>query len=272
MNAASWLLNRAAGWPMPAVITWLTAWGLAWALSVAAAPLWVVLVLPTALGAFAALLPAVAATSWRRVFVAAGFPMSVLAMDWMPGQGGALTAWLWLAPLVVLLLAYPRRAWRDAPVFPTPRGALSELSKHVRLPAGARVLDAGCGMGDGLIELQRALPSARIEGVEWSALWRFVSAWRCPWATVRQGDMWADDWSDFDVVYLFQRPETMPRAMAKATREMRPGCWLISLEFEARDAPGQAWRPTASWTLDGRRTVWLYRLGGAHTQASESPD
>lgn len=268
MNAASGLIKRALGWPMPAVITWLVAWCLAWALSAAGAPLWLVLVLPTALGALAAMLPAVAATSWRRVFVAVGFPMSVLAMGWMPGQGGALSAWLWLAPLAVLLLAYPRRAWRDAPVFPTPRGALSELPKHVKLPAGARVLDAGCGMGDGLIELNRALPGARIEGVEWSALWRFVSAWRCPWAMVRQGDMWADDWSAFDVVYLFQRPETMPRAMQKAAREMRAGCWLISLEFEARDDVGVAWRPTTSWPLEGQRKVWLYRLGGQLTQVS----
>ena len=165
-----------------------------------------------------------------------------------------------LALLALLLLAYPRRAWRDAPVFPTPRGALSELAKHVKLPPGARVVDAGCGMGDGLIELPRALPEARLEGVEWSTLWRAVSAWRCPWATVRRGDMWADDWSAFELVYLFQRPETMPRAMDKARREMRPGSWLVSLEFEARDADGLAWTPVARWELGGERPVWVYRI------------
>lgn len=250
------LLTKALGWPLPAVLTWLAAWALAWALRAAGAPLWASLVLPTALGAFSALLPFVATTAWRRVFVAAGFPLSVLAQ----GQGGAMPAWLWLAPLALLLLAYPRRAWRDAPVFPTPRGALAELTQHVKLPANARVLDAGCGMGDGLIELHRALPQARLEGVEWSALWRAVSAWRCPWATVRRGDMWADDWSAYDLVYLFQRPETMPRAMDKARREMRPGSWLVSLEFEARDAEGQAWQPQARWMLPGERPVWVYRL------------
>lgn len=269
MNPAAHLLTRAFGWPVPAVLTWLAAWALAWALRAAGAPLWAALVLPTALGACAALLPFVATTAWRRVFVAAGFPLSVMALGLTSGsgepgghgQGGAGVAWLWLAPLALLLLAYPRRAWHDAPVFPTPRGALAELAKHVKLPVGARVLDAGCGMGDGLIELHRALPEARLEGVEWSALWRAVSAWRCPWATVRQGDMWADDWSAFQLVYLFQRPETMPRAMDKARREMRPGSWLVSLEFEARDAEGLAWKPVARWELAGGRPVWVYRVG-----------
>jgi len=257
----SHLLTKALGWPAPAVLTWLVAWALARALQAAGAPLWACLVLPTALGACAALLPFVATTAWRRVFVAAGFPLSALAQGAHLGQGAALPAWLWLAPLALLLLAYPRRAWRDAPVFPTPRGALAELPKHVKLPAGARVLDAGCGMGDGLVELHRALPEARLEGVEWSALWRTVSAWRCPWATVRRGDMWADDWSAFDLVYLFQRPESMPRAMDKARREMRPGSWLVSLEFEARDAQGQPWRAAARWDLPGERPVWVYRIG-----------
>lgn len=260
-------LSRVLGWPVPAVLTWLVAWALAWALRAAAAPLWAALVLPTALGACAALLPFVASTAWRRVFVAAGFPLSVLALGLThgagaaSGPGGGAMAWWWLAPLALLLLAYPRRAWRDAPVFPTPRGALAELARHVKLPEGARVLDAGCGMGDGLIELHRALPGARVEGVEWSALWRAVSAWRCPWARVRQGDMWADDWSAYALVYLFQRPETMPRAMEKAGREMRPGSWLVSLEFEARDAEGQAWSPVARWELAGQRPVWVYRVG-----------
>lgn len=260
------MLSRLLTWPVPAAATWGLAWVLAWALHAAHAPVGAALALPTALGALAALLPWVATTAWRRVFVAAGFPLSVLAQglhgrgtgfDALPGHGTGWPAWLWLAPLAVLLLAYPRRAWRDAPVFPTPRGALNDLPRHIRLPDGARVLDAGCGMGDGLIALHTAWPLARLEGVEWSALWRWVSAWRCPWARVRRGDMWADDWSAFDLVYLFQRPESMPRALAKATQEMRPGTWLVSLEFEA-----PPWQPHARIALPSGRPVWVYRVPG----------
>lgn len=251
-------------WPLPALLTWALAWALAQALRAAQAPLWASLMLPTALGVCATWLPFVASTTWRRVFVAAGFPMSVMAL----GQGAGLPGWLWLAPLALLLLAYPVHAWRDAPVFPTPRGALSDLPAHAPLPArtaaghaAPRILDAGCGMGDALIELHKAYPQARIEGIEWSWLWRIVAALRCPWASVRQGDMWAQSWADVELVYLFQRPETMPRAMAKARAEMRPGCWLVSLEFEAVDERGTAWKPHARLSLQGSRPIWVYRIG-----------
>lgn len=249
---------------MPALLTWALAWGLALALRAAEAPLWAALMLPTALGVCATWLPFVAATHWRRVFVAAGFPMSVLAL----GQGAGLPGWLWLAPLALLLLAYPVHAWRDAPVFPTPRGALKDLAAHAPLPPHAgqhlgqppRVLDAGCGMGDALIGLRAAYPQAQLHGIEWSWLWRVVAALRCPWARVRQGDMWAQSWADFDLVYLFQRPETMPRALAKAQTEMRPGAWLVSLEFEARDGQGAALVPFARLQAGGGRPIWVYRI------------
>jgi hypothetical protein len=65
---------------------------------------------------------------------------------------------------------------------------------------------------------------------------------RCPWAEVRCGDIWEDHWGAYDMVYLFQRPETMPRAVEKAKAEMKPGAWLVSLsKFEAAEL-----KPTAT--------------------------
>jgi hypothetical protein len=114
-------------------------------------------------------------------------------------------------------------------------------------------------MGDGLRELHAAYPRASLEGVEWSWLWWAVAALRCPWARVRRGDMWAGDWSAFGLVYLFQRPESMPRAVAKARREMRPGAWLVSLEFQAHDEQGRALTPAARLSLPGGRPIWVYQ-------------
>ena len=54
--------------------------------------------------------------------------------------------------------------------------------------------------------------------------------------------------------YLFQRPESMERAAAKASRELVPGAWLASLEFEIASLLPQLVLECA----DGRR-VWLYR-------------
>jgi len=156
--------------------------------------------------------------------------------------------------LLVLLLIYPLNAWRDAPLFPTPRLALQDLAKHAALGQNARILDAGCGLGHGLMALRRAYPDAQLHGLEFSWPLKIACALRCPWARVKQGDIWRADWSSYAMVYLFQRPESMPRAAAKARQELQPGAWLVSLEFEAADLTAYA----VLQSPDGR-PIWLYQ-------------
>jgi hypothetical protein len=234
-------------WPLPALVAWAACWGLFIGLTHVGAAPGLALMLGAALG-FVLALPA--GTRWRRIFVSGGFPLSLAAS----GLAGGLPAWAWLLPLALLLLLYPVNAWRDAPMFPTPGGALRGLAELAPLPAGAKLLDAGCGLGDGLRELRREYPFAQLAGVEWSWPLRVACAWRCRFARVRRGDLWAGDWSQQDMVYLFQRPESMPKAIDKARRELRPGAWLASLEFEA---PGV--RPAAVLRAPGSKTLWLYR-------------
>ena len=66
--------------------------------------------------------------------------------------------------------------------------------------------------------------------------------------------MWDADWSPFDLVYVFQRPESMQRAADKAGRELRPGAWLASLEFEIATC-----RPSRVFNCADGRPLWLYR-------------
>ncbi len=242
-------------WPLPALLAWLASWctlmllaPLAPALAWPAALPWL---LAAAVGALLALLPR-RASGWRRVFMAGGFPVSSLLL----GAAGAVPAWAWLLPMALLLAAYPLRTWRDAPLFPTPADALDGLADALPLAAGARVLDAGCGLGHGLAALHRTWPQVQVEGIEWSGPLRLAAALRCPWARVRRGDMWTDPWQGLTLVYLFQRPESMARAWAKAQAEMAPGAWLLSLDFAV---PGI--EPTLALRRAGRQTVWAYRLG-----------
>jgi hypothetical protein len=190
------------------------------------------------------------ATWWRRIMIGLGFPLSMLLAN-----AATVPAWAWLLPLLVLLLVYPLNAWRDAPLFPTPNHALKDLPAHVQLAQDAMILDAGCGLGDGLIALRLAYPSSRLDGLEWSWPLRAACAMRCPWARVRQGDIWKADWSAYELVYLFQRPESMARAAVKAMAELKPGCWLVSLEFEACDLS-----PHARLEAPDGRPVWVYKM------------
>lgn len=261
-------------WPLPA----LAAWGGGWAVvllasGLGAAPAWALLLglLPGLALAFKA------APGWRRALVVLGLPVMLLV------QGGlaAVPSWAWLAAAALLLALYPVQAWRDAPLYPTAPDALIALSRHLPLPDGARVLDAGSGLGHGLVALRRAYPTADLLGVERSLLLRTLSrlrrfsplrgsggsagpaglggprgtdglggAWR-----VTGGDFWVLSWRAFDLVYLFQRPETMPGAWRKACEQMRPGAWLVSLEFAV---PGR--KPDIELQTPGGRWLGAYRI------------
>ena len=70
---------------------------------------------------------------------------------------------------------------------------------------------------------------------------------------MRHGDIWLADWSGYDMVYLFQRPESMTRAVIKAA-ELREGAWLVSLDFQATSLI-----PAAHYRTPGGKMVWVYR-------------
>ena len=233
-------------WPASAFLSWLLGWLLLTALQPLGA-------LPSLLGA---LLPVAGLAwlherRWRRFMVLGGFAVSLLLHQGLAG----LPAWSWLLPLALLVLMYPRSTWRDAPLFPTPAGALTGLPSQLPLPAQARILDAGCGLGAGLRELHRCFPAAEIHGVEWSPLLAFLCRLRHPWARVRRGDMWAHPWAGYQLVYVFQRPESMAQAEAKARTELESGAWLISLDFPLPRTPAILCQPRPR-----RHSIHLYRF------------
>ncbi|MBP8288165.1 MAG: class I SAM-dependent methyltransferase [Rhodoferax sp.] len=234
-------------WPLPAVLVWVAAWAVFRLTLQQGGGHWLGLGLACGLGVVASLL---GDSWWRRLIIALGFPLSLAVTGIL-----ALPSWAWLLPLLLLLLIYPLNAWRDAPLFPTPKNALNRLPAQFRVKVNALVLDAGCGLGDGLIALHSAYPHAQLHGLEWSWPLCALCALRCPWARVRQGDIWRANWSGYDLVYLFQRPESMPRAAVKARAELKPGAWLVSLEFEAVDLPLHV----CLQAPDGR-PVWVYQI------------
>jgi len=234
-------------WPLPAML----AWGICWLAYRLGNVLGLSPSLALALSTLTGLLLSLAFASWwRRIMVAAGFPLALLA------SGAAVVpGWAWLVLMLAALVVYPVKAWRDAPLFPTPPDALAGLQPMLELPRDAAVLDAGCGLGHGLRALRAAFPQARLHGIEWSWPLRAWCGLSCPWAQVRHGDIWQVSWRPYMLVYLFQRPESMSRAVAKARADMAPGSWLVSLEFEARELQAEH-----VLHLPDGRPVWAYRL------------
>lgn len=204
-------------WPFSALGVWLLAL-LPWAL-LPAAPAAAASLLLLAAGAWAH------AQTWRRLIVLLGVPLALLL------NGAPVPAWAWALGALLLLALYPWWLWRDAPLFHTPADAFDALPPLLPLADGTRLLDAGCGSGAALRAWARAYPQLKLNGVEASWPLRLWARWRCPQARIRGGDFWAEDWSAYELVYLFQRPETMASALDKARRELRAGGHLVSLDF-----------------------------------------
>lgn len=245
-------------WPLPAALAWAGAWAGWQAVLAAGAPPAAALIVALAVGGCCAWQSCSGAR--RRAIAAAGFPAALALLTAAP----ALPPLAWLALLVPLFAVYPLRAWRDAPFFPTPHDALDGIADLV-VPPPRSVLDAGCGAGHGLAALRRAWPRARLSGVEWSAPLAWAAARRCRDARVVRGDMWASSWAGHDLVYVFQRPESMARAWAKACADMVPGAVLVSLEFPV---PGVV--PVARGAA-AARPVWIYQVPGPPRSTGAGP-
>ena len=244
------MFTKKLPWPLPAVLVWLVAWCVFYILQTIGFGFSCAFVVSICLSIA---LSIAGSTWWRKGFIAFGFPVSALLLTSSVALAD-LHPWIWLIPLAVLLCIYPIRAWQDAPLFPTPTDTLKDLQHYAPLPARANIMDAGCGLGHGLKALRKAYPDAEITGIEWSWLLSLACRLRCPWATIQRGDIWQIDWLSFDMVYLFQRPESMPRAIHKAIRDLKPGAWMVSLEFEA-----QALISTTQIQTSSGKMLWLYQ-------------
>lgn len=247
MSRFALVLPARSPWPLPALAAWVGAWLVHAALG-ALQP-------PAVLSAVIAMLvPAALAASCsgfvRRAIVLAGFPLSLV----LAGTEG-VPSWFWLLPALLLLALYPVQAWRDAPLYPTGARALDGLALRLELPGQPHILDAGCGLGHGLDALAAQWPAASITGLEHSRLLAWLARRRCPRAHIVRGDMWRHGWGDYDLVYLFQRPESMPRAWRKALQEMKPGSWLVSLEFAVDGVP-----PQLQLQQPGERALLAWRI------------
>jgi SAM-dependent methyltransferase len=145
---------------------------------------------------------------------------------------------------------------------------IENIERSENAPA-LRFIDLGAGVGSLVAPLARALPGARISGIENApAVWLlgFIRTRGIPNCRWRWGDFWKLSLSDYDVVYAFLSPAPMVALWDKLRAEMRPGGVFISNSFAVPDLP-----PDEVVELDdARRTrLYLYQVSGVRRQETD---
>jgi cyclopropane fatty-acyl-phospholipid synthase-like methyltransferase len=146
----------------------------------------------------------------------------------------------------------------DAPYKATPMPIVERMLDLAGVGPGTRLLDMGCG--DGRIVVAAARRGAHASGVEIDPS-RIARAEAAAWdagvtdrVRFEQGDMFAAEVADKDVVTLFLLGHVNGWLEGKLRSELRPGSRVVSHAF-----PMPNWAPTAV-ELHDRTTVYLWKV------------
>jgi SAM-dependent methyltransferase len=182
------------------------------------------------------------------------FPLALLGASRL-----ALPPAWFLAGFVVLLLVFWSTFRTQVPYYPSGRAVPTAVASL--LPGRpVRVIDIGSGLGGLVLELARARPESRFEGIELAPLPWFASRLRAALGRSRarfiRGDYEDLDFGHYDLVFAYLSPAAMDALWRKARREMRPGSLLVSYEFVVDGCrPDRIVAPT-----DGGPTLNIWHL------------
>jgi SAM-dependent methyltransferase len=187
---------------------------------------------------------------WWLVIHLSFAPLVVMATRWQ------ITPVWYLAAFLLLLAIYGRSYRTQVPLYLSNRVTVAAVVRLI--PDGARwqVLDLGSGTGSLLRPLARLRPNARLTGIEAAPgpFWLSRLLGRSsPNLAFRHGSFWACPWGGYDLIYAFLSPVPMAEVWRKASREMKPGAWLVSNTFPVPDV-----EPAFVLELEDRRRTRLY--------------
>jgi len=157
-----------------------------------------------------------------------------------------LTAWVmfqWHIPneayligFIISLSLFWTTFRTQVPFFPSRPIVWQQVAKIIPQNSPVRLIDIGSGLGDMSMYMAKIRPDCQIEGIEIAPLPWMISyiraKFRRSYATFKFGDYQALDFANYDVIFAYLSPAAMRMLWDKASREMRSGSLLISLEFE----------------------------------------
>lgn len=186
---------------------------------------------------------------WWQAINAGFFPLA-----WLMSQADIHPLWF-LAGFAALALTSLGSLKTRVPLYLSSQRAVEEAAALI--PADARVLDLGCGLGGWLAGLSRQRPDLQLAGVEMAPLNWLISRLRLGGrARIRLGSLWDVDLAGYDVVYAYLSPAPMAELWQKVAREMRPGSLFVSNTFAV---PGVAPERTIELNDLSRARLLIWR-------------
>jgi hypothetical protein len=169
------------------------------------------------------------ATWWRAIHFC--FPLALFGMSlWhVPNE-------IYLLGFLISLSLFWTTFRSQVPFFPSRPDVWQKVAEIIPQDRSIRMIDIGSGLGDLVMHLAKVRADSQFEGIEIAPLPWVISAVRGYFksspATFKLGNYHELDFSQYDVIFAYLSPAAMSSLWQKAHHEMRPGCLLISYEFE----------------------------------------
>ena len=169
------------------------------------------------------------ASWWRWIHLC--FPLAA----WMMLQWHIPNA-VYLVGFMISLSLFWTTFRTQVPFFPSRPVVWQQVARIIPQDSPVRLIDIGSGLGDMSMYMAKTRPDSQIEGIEIAPLPWMISFIRAKFrrssARFTLGNYQALDFANYDVIFAYLSPAAMRMLWDKASKEMRPGSLLISLEFE----------------------------------------
>jgi hypothetical protein len=173
---------------------------------------------------------------WRWIHFFFPIALWVMSISHIPNT-------FYLVGFIVTLALYWTTFKTQVPFYPSSPNVWKALAllmgRHSHSNQSLHMIDIGSGIGDMSMYIAKTRKQDVVEGIEIAPLPWLISLLRAKLngsrANFTLGNYHQLNFADFDVVFAYLSPAAMLQLWEKASKEMRTGSLLVSLEFEIPD-------------------------------------
>lgn len=141
-------------------------------------------------------------------------------------------------------------AGSDAPFVPTKREKVIKLLKNLKLKKGQKFYELGSG--DGRVVIETAKLGLEAIGIEQSwirIIWSKIVArsQKLPNAKFKHGNIFNEDLSKADIVYIYLLPKGVEKLFPKLKKELKKDTLVITQTFHFKN-----WQPIKKINISGK--------------------